>query len=56
MNWLNRQTNAANTRIPYRSNLQLDDDLTPIEDDLIQINDSDDIDDEAIHPTAEELE
>jgi len=28
--------------------------LTPISDDLIQIDDSDDVDDEAIHPTAEE--
>jgi hypothetical protein len=34
--------------------LQLEDDLSPISDDLIQINDSDDIDDEAIHQTAEE--
>jgi hypothetical protein len=34
--------------------LQLEDDLTPISDDLIQIDDSDDVDDEAIHPTAEE--
>ena len=54
MNGLDKETNAANTRIPYRSNLQLEDDVTPTSDDLIQINDSDDIDDEAIHPSAEE--
>jgi hypothetical protein len=55
VNWLDKQTKAANTRIPYRSTLQLEDDISPIEDDLLQINDSDESDDEVTeHPQEAE--